>query len=135
RAAALEPRRPERRRAGELSVRHPGLPLRHGRARTDEAGGMMKHRPGTIQMIPVEQVDVLNPRERNDRVFGEIVGNIRTIGLKKPITVTPRRGPDGEERYLLVCGEGRLKAFKSFGEALIPALVIDVSDEDAFIMS
>jgi ParB family chromosome partitioning protein len=96
---------------------------------------MTKHRPGTIQMIPVEQVDVLNPRERNDRVFGEIVGNIRTIGLKKPITVTPRKGSDGEERYLLVCGEGRLKAFKSFGEASIPALVIEVSDEDAFIMS
>ena len=92
-------------------------------------------RPGKIQMIPVEKVEVLNPRERNGRVFEEIVGNIKTIGLKKPITVTPRTGPDGEERYLLVCGEGRLKAFKSLGEATIPALVIEVSDEDAFIMS
>jgi ParB family chromosome partitioning protein len=35
----------------------------------------------------------------------------------------------------LVCGEGRLKAFKSLGEADIPALVVEVSDEDAFIMS
>jgi ParB family chromosome partitioning protein len=96
---------------------------------------MTEHRPGTLQMIPVERVDVLNPRERNDRVFGEIVGNIKSIGLKKPITVTPRRGADGEERYLLVCGEGRLKAFKALGEAAIPALVIEVSDEDAFIMS
>lgn len=96
---------------------------------------MTKHRPGTIQMIPVERVDVLNPRERNDKVFGEIVGNIKTIGLKKPITVTPRRDAAGEERYLLVCGEGRLKAFKSLGEAAIPALVIEASDEDAFIMS
>ncbi|MFT2520328.1 ParB N-terminal domain-containing protein, partial [Escherichia coli] len=41
---------------------------------------------------------------------------------------------DGE-RYLLVCGEGRLKAFRSLGEPVIPALVVDVSDEDAFIMS
>lgn len=88
-----------------------------------------------IQMIPVEKVEVLNPRERNGRVFEEIVDNIKTIGLKKPITVTPRKGPDGEERYLLVCGEGRLKAFKSLGEAKIPALVIEASDEDAFIMS
>ncbi len=92
-------------------------------------------RPGKIQMIPVEKVEVLNPRERNGRVFEEIVGNIKTIGLKKPITVTPRTGPDGEERFLLVCGEGRLKAFKSLGEATIPALVIEASDEDAFIMS
>jgi ParB family chromosome partitioning protein len=96
---------------------------------------MSQHRPGKLLMIPVDRVDVLNPRERNGRVFEEIIGNIRTIGLKKPITVTPRKGPDGEERYLLVCGEGRLKAFKSAGEAKIPALVIEVSDEDAFIMS
>lgn len=91
--------------------------------------------PLKIQMIPVEKVEVLNPRERNGKVFEEIVGNIKTIGLKKPITVTPRKGPAGEKRYLLVCGEGRLKAFKSLGEATIPALVIEVSDEDAFIMS
>lgn len=96
---------------------------------------MSIRQPGKIQMIPVEKVEVLNPRERNGRVFEEIVGNIKTIGLKKPITVTPRKRPDGEEHYLLVCGEGRLKAFKSLGEETIPALVIDVSDEEAFIMS
>src|SRR5262249_41458493 len=54
--------------------------------------------------------------------------------LKKPITVTPRPGQNGAERYLLVCGEGRLKAFRSLGEPRIPALVVDVSDEDALIM-
>jgi ParB family chromosome partitioning protein len=86
-------------------------------------------------MIPVDQVDVLNPRERNNKIFDEVVGNIKAIGLKKPITVTPRKGPDGSERYLLVCGEGRLKAFKSLNETRIPALVIDVNDDDAFIMS
>ena len=96
---------------------------------------MTNHQPGKIQVIPVDRVDVLNPRERNGKVFDEIVDNIKTIGLKKPITVTPRTGQGGEERYLLVCGEGRLKAFKSLGEATIPALVIEVSDEDAFIMS
>jgi ParB family chromosome partitioning protein len=94
-----------------------------------------KHQPGKIQMIPLEKIEVLNPRERNGRVFEEIVGNIKGIGLKKPITVTPRKGQEGEERYLLVCGEGRLKAFKSLGEATIPALIIEVNDEDAFIMS
>jgi ParB family chromosome partitioning protein len=96
---------------------------------------MNAHQPGKIKMIPVNKVEVLNPRERNGKVFDEIVDNIRTIGLKKPITVTPRPSPDGEERYLLVCGEGRLKAFKSLGEAAIPALIIEASDEDAFIMS
>ena len=92
-------------------------------------------KPGEIRMIPVDRIEVLNPRERNQRIFDDVVGNIKAIGLKKPITVTPRQGADGAEKYLLVCGEGRLKAFKSLGEVEIPALVVDVSDDDAFIMS
>lgn len=83
-----------------------------------------------VEMIPLNQIDVLNPRDRNEKVFGEIVANIKAIGLKKPITVTPRGN-----RYLLICGEGRMKAFAALGETHIPALVIKVSDEDAFIMS
>ncbi len=94
-----------------------------------------KLKPGEIRMILIDRIDVLNPRERNRVVFEEIVGNIKAIGLKKPITVTPRPGSDGAERYLLICGEGRMKAFRSLGEKSIPALVVDVSDENAFIMS
>jgi ParB family chromosome partitioning protein len=86
-------------------------------------------------MIPIEQIDVLNPRERNQRIFQEVVENIKSVGLKKPISVTPRPGPDGNERFLLICGEGRLKAFKAVGETHIPALVVDISEEDAFIRS
>ncbi len=94
-----------------------------------------KHQSGELRLIPLDRIDVLNPRERNGKVFEEIIGNIRTIGLKKPITVTSRAGQDGEDRYLLVCGEGRMKAFRSLGETMIPALVIKISDEDAAIMS
>jgi len=92
-------------------------------------------RKDEIRMVPVNRVEILNSRERNQKIFDEVVVNIKSIGLKKPITVTPRVGDDGNERYLLVCGEGRLKAFKTFGESHIPARVIDVSDDDAFIMS
>lgn len=94
-----------------------------------------KQRAGEIRMIPIDQIEVINPRERNSRVFEEIVGNVKTIGLKKPITVTPRTASNGAEKFLLVCGEGRLKAFRSLGETTIPAMVVHVSDEDAFIMS
>jgi ParB family chromosome partitioning protein len=90
---------------------------------------------GEMKMIPIDRIDVLNPRERNKNTFEEIVGNIKAIGLKKPITVTPRVGADGSERYLLICGEGRMKAFRQLGEQTIPALVVKVSDENAFIMS
>jgi ParB family chromosome partitioning protein len=88
-----------------------------------------------LRMIPMDRIEVLNPRERNQRKFSTIVENIGTVGLKKPVTVTPRPSEDGAERYMLVCGEGRLKAFQQLGETRIPALVVSVSDEDAFVMS
>ncbi len=57
------------------------------------------------------------------------------IGLKPPITVTERQGADWAPAFGLVCGEGRLNAFRLLGETHIPALIVNVSDEDAFIMS
>ena len=96
---------------------------------------MMADTPDSVTMVPIERVEVLNSRDRNMKVFEEIVENIRAIGLKKPITVTERDGADGKPAFLLVCGEGRLNAFRLLGETHIPALVVNVSDEDAFIMS
>ena len=93
-----------------------------------------KHPRGELQMIPIDRIQVLNPRDRNGRVFEEIVGNIKALGLKKPVTVTPRSDASGPY-FLLICGEGRLKAFRSLGEAEIPAMVVQVNDEDAVIMS
>jgi ParB family chromosome partitioning protein len=94
-----------------------------------------QHHATDLQMIPVDWIAVLNPRDRNRHVFEEIVGNIKNIGLKKPVTVTPRDDLQEGKRYLLICGEGRLKAFKTLGEKQIPALVVQVNDEDAFVMS
>ncbi len=96
---------------------------------------MMTGTPESVTFVPISRIEVLNSRDRNMKVFEEIVDNIRNIGLKKPITVTERPGPDGQVSYHLVCGEGRLNAFRILGETHIPALVVDVSDEDAFIMS
>ncbi|MDM0046560.1 plasmid partitioning protein RepB C-terminal domain-containing protein [Variovorax dokdonensis] len=86
-------------------------------------------------MIPLDRIEVLNPRERNQKKFDTIVHSIGVVGLKKPITVTPRSSEDGAERYMLICGEGRLKAYQRLGEARIPALVVSASDEDAYVMS
>jgi ParB family transcriptional regulator, chromosome partitioning protein len=94
-----------------------------------------KMQVGEMRLILTDLIDILNPRERNKKAFEDIVTNINTIGLKKPITVTPRHDKDGNERYLLICGEGRLKAFRSLGEKIVPALVVEVSDENALIMS
>lgn len=93
-----------------------------------------EHRPSELRMIPLDQIEVLNPRERNTRMFQQIIDNIQSIGLKKPIVVTPRPNENGEH-YLLICGEGRFKAFKTLGHKEIPAMVMNVDNESAFIMS
>ncbi|MCU4603437.1 ParB/RepB/Spo0J family partition protein [Acinetobacter ursingii] len=86
-----------------------------------------------IHFIQIEQIEVLNPRERNEKVFAEIVESIRLVGLKKPITVT--QNVTGNLPYQLICGEGRIKAFKALGEIEIPARIINVNEEEALIMS
>lgn len=96
---------------------------------------MEKRSSSEVPLIPAAKIRVLNPRDRNQRVFESIVESIRTVGLKKPIVVTPRGGDGGEKYYSLVCGEGRLNAFRVLGEENIPALVVEISDEEAFIMS
>lgn len=89
---------------------------------------------GQVQLIPVDQITVINPRVRNKKIFREIVGNIAEIGLKRPITVTPRRDGDAV-RYDLVCGQGRLEAYQALGQREIPALVIQAETEDCLVMS
>ena len=84
-----------------------------------------------VRDIPVAAITVLNPRSRNKRVFQELVTSIANLGLKRPITVSARK--DGG--YDLICGQGRLEAFIALGQAEIPALVTEASEEDCFVMS
>ncbi len=85
-----------------------------------------------ITLIPISSIEVLNPRTRNRKIFDELVESIRAVGLKRPITV--RRSPKGEG-YELVCGQGRMEAFKKLGQAEIPAMVIEATREECFVMS
>lgn len=84
-----------------------------------------------IRSVAVESITILNPRARNRKVFQELVASIRDLGLKKPITVAERPGAG----YDLVCGQGRLEAFVALGQTHIPAIVIEASPEDCFVMS
>lgn len=90
--------------------------------------------PETIQLIPIDRIAVINPRVRNRKSFKDIVENIGAIGLKKPITVARRDAPDGP-RYDLVCGQGRLEAYQSLGEATIPAIVREADTEECLLQS
>ncbi|MDP6875807.1 MAG: ParB N-terminal domain-containing protein, partial [Alphaproteobacteria bacterium] len=88
-----------------------------------------------VKMIPLNRISVLNPRERNKKVFRQIVDSISKVGLKKPITVSNVKKANGEAKFELVCGQGRLEAFFYLGQKEIPAIVIDVTEEDRLIMS
>ena len=35
-----------------------------------------EHPSSNLQMIPIDKIEVLNPRDRNGRIFDDIVGNI-----------------------------------------------------------
>jgi len=88
-----------------------------------------------VQMIPINQINILNPRSRNKVVFQTIVSNISNLGLKRPITVATRSEPTDGKIYDLVCGQGRLEAFIALGQVDIPAIIKDASREDCYLMS
>jgi len=87
-----------------------------------------------VRMIPIDRINVLNPRDRGRKKFSQIIGNIARLGLKKPITVTHAGGSNGDTRYDLVCGQGRLEAYIALGQAEIPALVVEAPKEDLLLM-
>jgi ParB family chromosome partitioning protein len=89
----------------------------------------------TVQMIPIHQIHILNPRSRNKIVFQGIVSNISNLGLKRPITVARRAQPADGKDYELVCGQGRLEAFIALGQTEVPAIVTDATVEECFLMS
>jgi ParB family chromosome partitioning protein len=84
-----------------------------------------------IMEVRIDLIRILNPRSRNKGVFASIVTNIDRVGLKRPITVTA--ADDG--KYDLVCGQGRLEAYRALGATTIPAIVVSASKEDRYLMS
>lgn len=87
--------------------------------------------PPDIKMIPIDAIAVVNPRDRNKKIFNELVVSIERLGLKKPITVSKSKNGEG---YDLVCGQGRLEAFKLLNQLEIPAVLLDVSQDDGLVM-
>lgn len=91
----------------------------------------------TIIMIPVDKIRIINPRARESKRYRTITRSITNLGLKTPIVVSPRSGHGcgGDKNYDLICGQGRLEAFRAAGEVEIPARVIDVPKDDRLLMS
>jgi ParB family chromosome partitioning protein len=88
-----------------------------------------------IELIPIDRITLLNPRARNRRTHRDIIESVESVGLKRPITVSRRKSSDGVVHYDLVCGEGRIEAFQALGQTEIPAIVLELSEEDCLVRS
>lgn len=86
------------------------------------------------RMIRLDQIRVLNTRNREESQFADNVRSIDTVGLLKPIVVNQRHY-DARKLYDLVCGEGRYLAHKRLKKTHIAAEVIDCDDETALLYS
>lgn len=91
--------------------------------------------PRQLKVIRIDQIRILNPRARNQRNFSEIVKSIAQVGLKRPITVSPRVSKTDSFEYDLVCGQGRIEAFVQLGQEAIPALLVEAEESDCLVMS
>jgi ParB family chromosome partitioning protein len=88
-----------------------------------------------IELIPIDQITLLNPRARNRKTHRDIIDSVESVGLKRPITVSRRKSADGAVQYDLVCGEGRIEAFQALGQTQIPAIILELSEEDCLLRS
>jgi ParB-like chromosome segregation protein Spo0J len=87
-------------------------------------------------MIPLDQIRILNHRHRDAKRFAMIVQSIKNQGLKKPIKVSELEADEGEgPTYDLVCGQGRIEAFRALGYTEIPAVVVKISKEDRLLLA
>ena len=86
-----------------------------------------------VENIPINKIRIVNARGRSKKRFSEFSENISTVGLKKPITVRRRSEAPGE--YDLVCGQGRIEAYLANGQTEVPAVVLEISEQDGYLMS
>jgi ParB/RepB/Spo0J family partition protein len=100
---------------------------------TTERNGM------AVQEIDVDAIKFFVRRARSTGAYSRLKDSIKQVGLKLPIQVkdisgwqrSERKRPDGGYyQYELVCGQGRLQAFRELGLDQIPAIVIDVPEQE-----
>lgn len=99
---------------------------------TADQVGLMKNRK--YETIPVDRIKVLNSRKRGKAQFKEIVRSIDEVGLLVPIVVNERY-LEKKGYYDLICGEGRMLAYKQQDRTHIRAQVRNCSKKEAIILS
>ena len=72
-----------------------------------------------VRNIPLDLIDVLNPRARSRRGFQDIVDSIAAVGLKRPITVAERTDRT-ECVMILSAGRDALRHFANLARPRYP---------------
>jgi ParB family chromosome partitioning protein len=87
-----------------------------------------------IMRVPLDQIDE-NPYQTrmkfDERALQELAESIRASGVVQPVVVRP----SSSGRFVLILGERRCRAAKLAGETTIPAIVRQVSNEQAAEMT
>lgn len=80
----------------------------------------------TITQIPVAEIKPFISRARPRAPFERLKESIRELGLKVPVQVRPLSKRQGQYKYELIAGQGRVQAHKELRRDTIPALILDV---------
>ena len=87
----------------------------------------------SVRDLPVSEIDP-NPYQTrtqfDEKAMNELAASILVNGILQPIVVRPNNG-----RYELIAGERRWRASKKIGKEFIPALIKQVSNEQAMEMT
>src|SRR5713101_4106667 len=101
-----------------------------------ETNGSPKFR---VCQIDTGEIKFCVRRSRPSSAYARLKDSIKEIGLKVPISVRDvtswtksdrKRSDGGLYRFELICGQGRLQAFRELGIQKIPAVIHDVSEAE-----
>ena len=84
--------------------------------------------------VPIDQVKVINSRNREKEQFTMNVESIESVGLMKPIRVNDKF-LESTGVYELICGEGRLLAHQQLGKKHVMAEVVTCTRKEALLQS
>lgn len=89
---------------------------------------------GSLRSLPIEEVEPCpnQPRRHfSEEEISELASSIEESGVLQPIVVRPSTGG----MYEIVAGERRYRAAKQAGLSRIPAVVRELEDKEAFLLS
>lgn len=93
-----------------------------------------------VQQIPIDQIfancgwNLREPSHTTDDV-GDLITDIKANGLLHPLTVRTGAPTPNYEPYSLVSGFRRLKALRHLGWENVPAVVLELTDEQAAVVN